>query len=85
MDWRTQRRADRDARRAARQAWRAEHHDGSGTLIAGLLLVLIGGFFLVRAYVPSLDAGRLWPILLVGLGLVLLLRSFRREDGPPSP
>lgn len=71
----------RAARRAARAARRGERREGSGSLILGLILILIGGFFLLRMYVPWLDAGRFWPFLLVIVGLVLILGSIRPGGG----
>jgi len=83
VDWRAQRRADRQAHRAARRAARGNGYEGSAGVIGGVVLVLIGGYFIVRTYVPTLDLGRFWPILLVAIGLILLLGSIRRDGGPP--
>jgi phage shock protein PspC (stress-responsive transcriptional regulator) len=44
-----------------------------GGIIAGLLLILLGGFFLVRQFVPSFDAGLWWPVVAIGLGVVLVV------------
>jgi len=49
----------------------------TGALVAGALLVLVGGFFLVRQYLPSIDLGSTWPFVAVGLGVVLLVVSLR--------
>ena len=62
--------------RAARRAARRERGAG-GAIVLGLLLVLVGGWFLVRRYVPEIDAGLIWPIIIVGLGVVLIAGSFR--------
>jgi phage shock protein PspC (stress-responsive transcriptional regulator) len=59
------------------------HRDGTGVLMFGLLLVLVGSFFLARAYIPGLDLDRLWPVLLVAIGVVLLIGSVRRSSPPP--
>jgi phage shock protein C len=77
MDPRSARRAERAARRAERRA----NRDPSGAVIFGLILVLVGAFFLVQTYVPSIDAGRFWPIVLVILGVVLLVASLRPGSG----
>jgi phage shock protein C len=84
---RDERQAAREARRAARQARRAYHADrpGTGGLIAGLFLVLLGLFFLARTLVPQLDIDRYWPAGLVLLGLVLVSFSFRRTPGGDGP
>ncbi len=81
------RHAARDARRAARQARRGSGHDGTGSggIIAGLFLVTIGIFFLVRTFVPALDIDRYWPAGLIALGVVLVALSIRRTPGGSAP
>ena len=76
--WREQRHAWRDERRAARR----EHRDGFGALLFGLILILVGAYFLVRAYVPAFDTDRAWPFLILGIGVVLLFGAIRRSNGP---
>jgi len=68
---------------AAGAAWTPHRHRGSGSggLVFGLILIGLGGYFLVREYLPSLDLDRLWPVLLVVAGLALLLVAVRR---PPA-
>jgi phage shock protein C len=74
MDPRAAREAGRDARRAAR----SEGGTGSGAILFGLILIVVGGYFFARAYLPDIDVNRAWPIILVVLGAVLLVGSFRR-------
>jgi phage shock protein C len=84
---RDERRAAREARRAARQANRGYRtdHRGSGGVIAGLFLVAIGLFFLVRTLVPALDIDRYWPAGLIVLGVILVGLSIRRTPGGNAP
>ena len=44
-----------------------------GGLVAGLVLIAIGAFFLLRELVPSIDFGFWWPIVAIGLGVVLVV------------
>lgn len=81
--------ADRDAWRQRRRAWRDERRDirhergdGRDPLLFGLILILVGAYFLARAYVPTLDADRAWPVIPVVIGAVLLLGAVRRTPGP---
>lgn len=75
------RHAWRDERRAARR----ERRSGYGALIFGLILILVGAYFLVRAYVPAFDAEQAWPFLLLGIGVILLFGAIRRSGDPSGP
>jgi phage shock protein C len=83
-DWRSVRNAEREARRAERRARRGDHREGFGALLFGLILILVGGYYLVRAWIPAIDVDRTWPILLVVIGVVLLFGSIRRSPSPPG-
>ncbi len=70
-------RAGRDERRFGRP----ERSGGSsGTVIFGLILVAVGAWFLAREYLPQIDFDRLWPILLIAVGILLVLSALRRRD-----
>ena len=58
------------------------HHKPHRGLIGGLVLITLGILFLVVEFVPSVDFGDLWPILLVVIGIGLLIKSVsgRREN-----
>lgn len=83
--WATSTDAHRAARRAAREA-RAAARTGSGgdrssfpagALLGGLLIIL-GGFFLAREFLPNIDFDWFWPLMLVGLGVLLVASAVRR-------
>ena len=66
--------SEREARRSARRARRRDSGDpGRGGLIAGLILIIIGGVFLVREFVPWFDWHLWWPVGLIALGGLLLV------------
>jgi hypothetical protein len=48
----------------------------SGPLIFGVLLILIGGVFLVRPYL-SIDWDVVWPLALIAVGLAVLFLAYR--------
>jgi hypothetical protein len=55
-------------------ARRSDRSDATrGGLVAGLILIVVGGFFLARQLLPSFDFGLWWPVLAIGLGLVLVV------------
>lgn len=71
---------------AAAPTWNAQparqprrQGSGGGSWIFGLILVVVGLYFLAREYLPHLDFDRLWPIGLVVLGLLLLVSALRRR------
>ena len=68
---------DVQTRRAERRARRAAGDPGRGGLLAGLALVVIGGFFLIREFIPWFDWQVWWPVGLIGLGVLLLVFSVR--------
>jgi phage shock protein PspC (stress-responsive transcriptional regulator) len=47
-----------------------------GSLIGGLVLITIGGLFLVDEFIPNVDFGDLWPVILVVIGIGLLFNAF---------
>ena len=77
--------SSREARaeaRAARRAARAERAGTSTGVILGGFLVLLGVFFLVRQYLPSIDFNWFWPLVLIAVGVLLLVTAVGR--GPRS-
>jgi phage shock protein C len=69
-------------------AWTVSERDGhregraGGAIIAGTILVLIGGYLLLRTMVPQIDLGAAWPVLLVVIGVILVIGSVRRGRSP---
>ena len=77
----------REARRQARAARRAARRDRGGVpggVIGGLVLVAIGGFFLARQFLPEIDFDWFWPLMLVGLGILLIVTAVARRPGEPG-
>ena len=60
-----------------------QHEGFSG---GGFALVLIGAFLLVDQFSPDGLMDAFWPLLLVGLGILLVMKSLRQRRGPsPLP
>lgn len=53
-------------------SWRRD--SGSTRKYGGLFLILLGVFFIIRRYIPSIDFGMLWAVCLVLVGIGLMTR-----------
>jgi phage shock protein C len=78
--WAPSRREARAARRAARR----QRGDSAAPAVIGVVLVMLGGFFLLREWVPQLDFDWFWPLMLIGLGVVLLVLALGRRPSDPG-
>jgi uncharacterized membrane protein HdeD (DUF308 family) len=56
----------------------ARRRDAGGPLILGLILIVLGVFFLARQLIPNLDVNLLWPIVAIVAGAVLIVAAFVR-------
>ena len=70
--------------RAARRAARRQRGDSAAPAIVGVFLVILGGFFLIREWIPQLDFDWFWPLMLIGLGVLLLVLALGRRPGDPG-
>jgi phage shock protein C len=53
--------------------------EGRTALLIGSGLVLIGLWFLVREFLPRIDWGLVWPFVLIGVGVFILVGTARRR------
>ena len=49
---------------------------GNGPIIFGVVLVLVGGWLLLQRFV-RINTADVWPILVIGLGVILVIGSLR--------
>jgi TRAP-type C4-dicarboxylate transport system permease small subunit len=60
-----------------------EHRVDGGALVFGAILLLVGGYFLLRntfgIEIPDLDWDMIWPFAIIGLGIVVLIRAMNRR------
>ena len=68
-----------EARHAARRAARNERR-GNGAMIFGLLLVLVGAWFLIDRYV-NIDSALIFPAVLMIIGGALVIGALARSGG----
>ena len=48
---------------------------GHRNYTGGLILLVLGIIFLLAEFIPSFDLGKLWPLILIAIGLGILLKS----------
>ena len=66
------------------QPWVAPRVDpGNAGIVLGVVLVLLGAFFLVDQYV-HIDWDLLWPVVVIVLGVALIAGAMRRSSGSGS-
>ena len=46
-----------------------------GSLIGGLVLITFGVLFLIDEFIPNIDFGDLWPVILIVIGIGLLINT----------
>ncbi len=51
-----------------------------GSLIGGLVLITLGAIFLVDQFIPRVDFGDLWPVILIVIGVALLFNAYGRPS-----
>lgn len=59
----------------------AGRDSGGGAILLGLVLVIVGGWFLLQRFLPQIDPALVWPGILIVVGLVLVLGALRRSGG----
>jgi phage shock protein C len=55
--------------------------EGRAGIVVGVGLVLLGAWFLAREYLPAFNWNLVWPLVLIGIGVLILVSSARRRPG----
>jgi phage shock protein PspC (stress-responsive transcriptional regulator) len=53
--------------------------EGRAAVLIGGGLIVLGLWFLAREYLPRIDWGFVWPLILVGVGVLILTGAARRR------
>ncbi len=56
-----------------------QHNKNQGNLIAGLIMISIGVIFLIDRFVPRINFGDLWPLVLIVAGFALIRASYVKK------
>ena len=59
---------------------RPEHRHGHGSIVGGLVLLVIGFLFLAENFLPDFHFGDWWPLILVAIGVGMLYRAIRSNQ-----
>ncbi len=60
-----------------------------GALFFGAILLFVGGYYLLTNTfgidLPELDWDRFWPVVVIGLGVVVLVKALQERRAAPPP
>jgi len=48
-------------------------------VMSGIMIILIGIIFLLSNFFPKLNWGKLWPLLLIAVGIGFVIDSFKKN------
>jgi phage shock protein C len=55
---------------------KSKHMPSRSSIFAGIILITLGILFLMDKFIPDIDFSKLWPIILIVIGILLLGGSF---------
>ena len=53
--------------------------NNDGNIWGGLILITLGIIFLIDRFVPNIDFGDLWPVILIAIGAILIMKSYKNQ------
>lgn len=56
------------------------NNNRTGSTIAGVILILLGGLFLAEEFLPDFDFEKYWPLILIFVGIGLLFGGFNGKS-----
>jgi phage shock protein PspC (stress-responsive transcriptional regulator) len=51
-----------------------------GGLVVGVILIALGGLFLLDRLLPRIDFGDLWPVMLIVVGILIIASQVRKKS-----
>ncbi|HZK10856.1 MAG TPA: PspC domain-containing protein [Atribacterota bacterium] len=49
-------------------------------IFGGIIVIVIGIIFLLNGFLPWIGWGRLWPVILIAVGIAIMAKAFRKKD-----
>jgi phage shock protein C len=56
----------------------------NGSQIGGIILVALGSIFLADEFIPWFDFDKLWPLVLIGIGVYILTKDKSNNNNTPN-
>ena len=49
-------------------------------ILGGIIVIAIGLIFLLNSLFPWVGWGRLWPVILIAVGMTIMIQAFKKKD-----
>ncbi len=49
-------------------------------ILGGIIVIAIGLIFLLNSLLPWVGWGRLWPVILIAVGITIMIQAFKKKD-----
>jgi phage shock protein C len=49
-------------------------------ILGGIIVIAIGLVFLLNSIFPWVGWGRLWPVILIAVGIIIMIQAFKKKD-----
>ena len=49
-------------------------------ILGGIIVIAIGLIFLLNGFFPWVGWGRLWPVILIAVGITIMMKAFKKKD-----
>src|SRR5665648_865764 len=49
-------------------------------IFGGIIVIVIGLIFLLNSFFPWIGWGRLWPLILIAVGITIMIKAFKKRD-----
>ena len=49
-------------------------------ILGGIIVIAVGLIFLLNSIFPWVGWGRLWPVILIAVGITIMMKAFKKKD-----